>query len=209
MPPATMPAPLARISEKTVRLGILIGIVVTAARLSPPRGYRHFPPRWRSLSPHAGRNRKKGRSLPEDPPQEPGPRPVPVPSEKPVRAARRLPVAGAAGYFVVIAQDGSSQLERPDGTSTPLLEARSSSESPESPRPRIVECARAPEGWPAHQILDTGVVDVPRDAVITYTGRDYVVVNLGNGVSMVRHADGRTERRGPLVPMPSPEKSSP
>jgi hypothetical protein len=120
----------------------------------------------------------------------------------PGRWPRRLPVAGARGWWAVLYEDGSSFLEGPDGQRKQLTEP--------GPVPQPAAGAGGNgQGWsgkgpagPARTpgrliVCDDGVVDVPVDAVITFIGRDRVVtLDPHDGSSTIYHTDGRVERRG-------------
>lgn len=109
----------------------------------------------------------------------------------PVRP-RRLKVAGSDGYAVIVNPDGSSYLEAPDGRQTELAGPGQAEENTakiierklSEPRPKK-------EGLGLLIVTDTGVVDVPKDAVITFVGRDKVVTHSPDGTSKVYFVDGR------------------
>lgn len=123
---------------------------------------------------------------------------------------RRVPVAGSDGYTVVLNPDGTSYLEGPDGKKTQLVDrtfARTPSEKEleERIRKRLQRPAPAPRKAAVGQlvVLDEGVVDVPRDALITYTGPDRLVALTPDGTATVYWADGRTEIRDRQRPAPA------
>lgn len=124
---------------------------------------------------------------PVEPPAPPGP--------------KRMPVGGQEGFFVVINLDGSSYLEAPDGTKTKLAEA-----GPVLIPPREVVVGPPPRK-PIGQLVvcDAGVVDVPRDAVITLIGKDKVVTHDESGATTY-YTDGRVERRSRLDRKEPPRK---
>jgi hypothetical protein len=131
------------------------------------------------------------------PADEAPPRGKAAPAEAKVEAApdgpRRLPVAGREGSFLVVEADGSSYLEEPGGRRTMLAEAATDAAAGDVVR-KVVERAKAPRREPGQLVvLDRGVVDVPKDAVITFVGRDRVVALDTDGSASVYHADGRVE----------------
>jgi len=112
---------------------------------------------------------------------------------------RRMPVAGAPGYWVVVNTDGSSYLEGPDGQRTALAAA-----GPSVPEQRVADAiakrlAKTPEkrkGLGQLVVCDSGVVDVPKDAIITFVGVDKVVtLDPNDGSSTAHYVDGRVQRR--------------
>lgn len=115
---------------------------------------------------------------------------VPAEGEKP----KRLAVANAPGYFVVIEPDGSSYMETPDGKRTKLT----------GPTPKfdaVIKAVTSPRATPMKKevgqlvVCDSGVVDVPRDAVITFIGPDKVVtLDPADGSSSAYYTDGRIVR---------------
>src|SRR5262245_41414042 len=147
-------------------------------------------------------------------PSEPGPRPVPeikkvvetpppkLPVKPPPPGPRRIPVAGAEGFSIVIFPDGTSQLESPTGKRTNLVDRAFAGMPTEAalfqqlnaklmgPRPQ-------PRRTTLEQliVLDEGVVDIPRDAVVTFTAKDRLVALHADGTSMVHYVDGRIEVR--------------
>lgn len=130
-----------------------------------------------------------------------------VPEEQPVEEApsRRMPIAGAAGFQLVIEADGSVHVHGLDGRRT-LLDAVQEAE------PVLVPTVVGPPSVPAQKkeigrlvVLDLGVVDVPIDAVITYLGEDRAVICHGDGSATVYHIDGRVEHRE-RVDRRSPDK---
>lgn len=122
---------------------------------------------------------------------------VPVPI---AAVLRRLPVAGAEGYWIVVHQDGSSFLESPDGSQRQLTEP--GDKNPETPEAdliakRLEKAETKRQGIGQLVVCDVGVVDVPKDAVITFVGRDKVVtLDPVGGSSIIYYTDGRVERRG-------------
>lgn len=103
---------------------------------------------------------------------------------------RRLGVAGRPGHAVVMLPDGSSYLETPDGTRTQLTGPQQAEADAEAAA-RRVEAARGPRRPGQLVVTETGVVDVPADAVITLIGRDKVVTHEPDGTSKVYFCDGR------------------
>lgn len=132
------------------------------------------------------------------------PKDEPAPTT-PVRP-RRLPIAGAEGYFVVIHPDGTSFLETPDNQMQPLVDAATARMPIDRDlearlRLRLNEIIRPKRsGLGQLIVLEHGVVDVPQDAVITYQGKDRLVVLNGDGTSTVYHADGKVETRERQLP---------
>jgi hypothetical protein len=134
--------------------------------------------------------------VPPPPPDLPDP--VPPAPEPP----KRLRVSGSDGFWVVINPDGSGHLERPDGSRTPLAVKGELGPPPAEAVVRKIERRLMAHGRPAikkevgHLIVcDDGVVDVPKDAVITFVGRDKVVTHAADGSSVVYYTDGRVDRR--------------
>lgn len=128
--------------------------------------------------------------------------PTPRPPTPPVKRdwPRRYAVSGAAGFFVVINQDGSSYMEKPDGSRQQLAEAGSMDQGvrAEAAVTRALERAQqAPAKATVGQLVvcDTGVVDVPMDAVITFVGSDKVVTLNQDGSSTAYYTSGRIEQR--------------
>lgn len=131
---------------------------------------------------------------------------------------RRLPVTGAAGYVVVLNPDGTSYLEGPKGDKTQLVDRTfakmpSERELEERIRKRLL---RPTPATPKREavvgqlvVLDEGVIDVPQDALVTYTGPDRLVALNPDGTATVYWADGRTEvrdRRRPVEARVPPRK---
>ena len=110
---------------------------------------------------------------------------------------QRFPVAGAAGFFVIVNLDGSSSLEDPAGTVTKLSDAGKLTPETELVRKLLTNITETPETKTIGQliVLETGVVDVPKEALITYVGKDNLVVLAADGSSKVYHVDGRIEQR--------------
>ncbi len=108
---------------------------------------------------------------------------------------QRIPVAGQTGYSIVVAQDGSSYLEGPGGKK--IRELLPPGESPAAIPVDIVKKLSVTPKQSLGQLIvcDKGVIDVPKDAIITFIGDDRVVTHSPNGVSVVYHVDGRIERR--------------
>jgi hypothetical protein len=116
---------------------------------------------------------------------------VKQPSRKQEAPTRRVPVAGRKGHWVVFEPDGSSYLEAPDGTRTRLASAA------EGPPPPPPPQRATPERRPGQLVVcDEGVVDVPKNAVITLVAADKVVTHEPDGSSVTYFTDGRVERRG-------------
>ncbi len=116
---------------------------------------------------------------------------------------RRLPLVGQEGYSVVINRDGSSDLVGPDGAVVRRLAEPGPAPVDESKLPALPEPPPPRRGLGQIIVCDKGVVDVPRDAVITFVGEDRVVTHAPNGTSVVYHVDGRIEYRD------RPERRSP
>lgn len=120
-----------------------------------------------------------------------------------VNTSRRLPVAGAAGFFVVINADGTSYLESPTGKQALVSADFTMPPSAEQAlAARLAARANRPTEAPRKArleqlvVLDHGVVDVPRGATITLVTADYLVVLNQDGTSTVYYVDGRSEVRG-------------
>lgn len=132
----------------------------------------------------------------------PGPQERP-PATTPTRASpappqpRRLTVAGSDGYAVVMNPDGSSYLEAPDGKRTELTgPGRAEDDAAEKAVTKKLEEARPrKQGVGQLVVTDTGVVDIPRDAIVTLVGRDKVVTHEPDGTSRVYFVDGRVVRQ--------------
>lgn len=137
---------------------------------------------------------------PPPPPPPPGP--------------RRLPVAGSAGAVVVLEPDGSSYLESGDGPPIPLADA-ADPVAPTVDEALVAKLAARLEAAPRAAgrlvVLEKGVVEVPRDAVVTYLGEDRLVVHAPDGASTTYHVDGRIVARGrsARVLPPTPTGSAP
>lgn len=120
---------------------------------------------------------------------------VPVAKDLP----RRLPVAGLEGYFITVNPDGSSYMEEPGGKKTPLADAGGPPTAEDVVVKRASErIAKLPQkrtGIGQLIVLDKGVIDVPKDAIITYTGPDKVVTHEADGSSTVYHVSGKVEHR--------------
>jgi hypothetical protein len=126
--------------------------------------------------------------------------------KKPV-VPRRLPLAGAEGYFVVLMPDGTSYLESPNGQKTSLVDKRFASIPSElalnaqiakqlQQRQKQQAIIKPPETRLGQLVvLDEGVVDVPEGAIITFVGPDRLVATSNNGTSTVYYANGRVEVR--------------
>jgi hypothetical protein len=127
---------------------------------------------------------------------------------------RRLPVSGAKGFYIVINPDGSSYMEGPEGKKTSLTGALpKASGAPDTLVDKVVgRMADLPVKAEVGQLVvcDNGVVDVPKNAVITYIGEDKVVTHNSDGSSTVYFVDGRvvqrdrTERRPTDAPARKP-----
>jgi hypothetical protein len=158
-----------------IGLAACVGVVVLLARPGEDR-----PPATDGPVPQGTDSRTAA-----EPPAGPlSPAPVGPP------APRRLPVGGATGYVVVIEPDGSSYLEDPSGRRTVLAEAAPVPAPPEV-RPKAAPPAKTTVGQLI--VCDTGVVDVPTGAVITFVGRDKVVTRDEAGGSTTYYTDGRVE----------------
>lgn len=138
----------------------------------------------------------------------PAPRPAAVPAAPPAPSPagpRRLPVAGAPGYVLVLdPSDGAGYLEDPAGDRTPL----------EAAPARIRGLGRR------LVVLDQGVVAVPEGAVVTYQGPDRLVTHDAGSATVYRATgavehllvSGLADAGGPPPdrrPDPRPEKSVP
>jgi hypothetical protein len=116
----------------------------------------------------------------------------------PEPAARRFAVGGAEGFAVVVAPDGSSRLEAPDGSKVELTTAEPVVATPAAERviKQVVSRLETPTpGALAGQllVLDRGVVTVPRGAVITYMGADRVIVHEDDNTSTIYYISGAIE----------------
>lgn len=133
---------------------------------------------------------------------QPGTAPLPPEVRKTVQPGsvdpvpRRLAVGGAPGFFVVIQPDGSSYLEKPDGTKNPLTFATPNLPSlVEKTAKQLTAPRKIKTGISQLIVCDSGVVDVPAGAIITYIGKDKVVtVDTQDGSSVIYYTDGRVER---------------
>lgn len=128
------------------------------------------------------------------------PKLVPPPKKEvappPKAGPRRLKVAGQEGYFIVIEADGSSAMEAPDGTKTVLTGPASKDEDTESAIVKKLEETRPKRaGLGQLVVTDTGIIDIPKDAVVTFIGRDKVVTHDPDGTSVVYFVDGRVVRQ--------------
>src|SRR5262245_10757355 len=135
--------------------------------------------------------------LPSDPAPAPGPGPASSPGvtgpdgrramlassprSAPPTGPRRLPVAGAEGYTVVVNPSGESYMEGPDGKRTVLVEpnpppAVSPQEVEARLAERLAQLARdkaARKNEPGRLVvLDEGVVEVPLTSVVTLQSKD-------------------------------------
>lgn len=112
---------------------------------------------------------------------------------------QRFPVAGAAGFFVVLNADGSSSLEDPTGKVIKLADANTRTPETELAARLLanVTSSRPDVKTTVGQliVLEQGVVDVPKDALITFMDKDKLVVMAKDGTSTVYHVDGRVEPR--------------
>lgn len=163
------------------------------------------------------------------PTRSPPPRSQPTPSRSvPTRAApaataprslvgpvwqppteRRLPLAGADGFTVVLLPDGASWVEGPDGKRTPLTGpgepplALDEQELLRQTNLRLQQAKRPPKIGPTRLIvLDEGVVDIPLEAVITLQAADRLIALHPDGTSVIYYADGRVEPQGRRVRRP-------
>lgn len=129
--------------------------------------------------------------------------PVAVPSPAPPAEPRRMPLAGMPGYTVVVMPDGASYLEDPAGRRTRLADAEDGP-ADGAPGPAVDRLASRLSRRAERKledgvlvVLDRGVVDIPKDAIITFQGADYLVIRDGAGGFWTYHADGRVARREP------------
>ena len=107
---------------------------------------------------------------------------------------KKVPVGGAAGYHVVLAPDGTGYLEGPDGARQPLPQPPV---LPEAPALEKRVAAAVDSGKPSGPVktenlyfLTQGVVAVPPGGIVTFVGKDHVVV-LEDAGTVVYYADGR------------------
>jgi uncharacterized protein YjdB len=114
-------------------------------------------------------------------------------------APRQLPVAGAPGFFVVLKRDGSSELLDPEGKRTPLAAPGKMLDKDVT---QIQKAVAAQLNKPAKKVavgqlvvLEKGVVDVPKDAIITYLDTDRLITLATDGSSTVYKVDGSVETR--------------
>lgn len=125
--------------------------------------------------------------------------PVVTPVVPPPVVPQRFPVSGAAGFFVILNADGSSSLEDPSGKIVKLADANK--QTPETElASRLLANVKNPRPDTKTAVgqlivLEEGVVDVPKDALITFMDKDKLVVLATDGTSTVYHVDGRVERR--------------
>ena len=126
----------------------------------------------------------------------------------PAGQATKQPVSGALGYFVVTLADGSSYLEGPDGKRQPLTRAVPVIDAPGLEK-KVTDKVAGPAKAPADvkpdslYFLEKGVVAVPPGGIVTFVGKDHVVV-LEDAGTVVYYADGRhtevRERRPKNLP---------
>jgi hypothetical protein len=138
--------------------------------------------------------------IPEEPPVVTAvPHPVATPSASLPVQPQRFPVAGAAGFFVVLNTDGSSSLEDPTGKVIKLADANTRTPETELAARLLANAtgSRPDVKTTVGQliVLEQGVVDVPKDALITFMDKDKLVVLAKDGTSTVYHVDGRVEPR--------------
>lgn len=148
-----------------------------------------------SVSQPAPRQRSNGGSvspgatsftMPAVPGTATGPRP-------PAGLLSKTPVSGAPGYFVVRLADNSSYLEAPDGSRQALKAATAVNPALEKTvTDKVTAVAAAPVDVRPENLyfLDQGVIAVPTGAVVTFVGKDHVVVLEDLG-TVVYYADGR------------------
>lgn len=157
-----------------------------------------------SLSRPAGRPRSDGDGAPGATP------PVGVPGSDGraglVGRETRLPVAGAKGYFVVVA-DGKRFLEDPDGKRQPLPAAPAAPDTAVEKKvaDRLTNPLKPPGAVRPENLYftESGVIAVPKGGIVTYVGKDHVVV-LEEVGTVVYYTDGRDrevrERRAKPLP---------
>lgn len=129
--------------------------------------------------------------------QQQGPAPA-GPTKPETAVARRVPVSGAAGFFVVINPDGSSYMEAPDGKQTKLTDPDPATAPDDSVVDKVVGRMTTPlRKTEVGQLIvcDRGVVDVPKGAIITFVGTDKVVTHNPDGSSTAYFTDGRVVQR--------------
>lgn len=106
---------------------------------------------------------------------------------------KRIPVAGADGYEIVVYKDGSSYMEGPEGKKTQLTApAIPDIESKVERKIQTIKPKKTALGQLV--VTDLGVVDVPKGAVITFIGRDKIVTHDQDGTSVTYYVNGRIER---------------
>jgi len=133
----------------------------------------------------------------DGPPDQPNPAtPVsqPTPGGVVSPGPRRLPVAGSDGFYVVVMPDGSSYLESPTGQKKKLADGGPDEDDVSARVERKVTAPPKKRRGPGQLVVtDSGVVEVPQDAIITLVGRDKVVTHAPDGTSVTYYVDGRVE----------------
>jgi hypothetical protein len=118
----------------------------------------------------------------------PGPGPDVVSIEK----TERFPVRGSDGYVLLVDPDGSVYVDGPEGKRLLL---------PPTPAAKEVKGKKeetAPVRRPLGRfaVLDKGLVELPAEGVVVFTGPDHVVVASMDGLATAYFTDGRAEVRG-------------
>lgn len=114
--------------------------------------------------------------------------PPPPPPEVAEVSPRRLPIGGT-GNYMAIEPDGSAYLVSSDGTRSQVMNP-----TPRPIPPTVTGRATMPQRIIGQIIVcDTGLVDVPKNAIVTYVGRDRVTILNDDGSSTTYFVDGHSE----------------
>lgn len=125
-------------------------------------------------------------------PELKGPNKGPTSDSTPI-GPKRMPVSGLPNHFIVVYLDGSSYLEYPDGRTEKLTDP-GTTPTPEDPLAR----KSIPKPDPKLEkliVLEKGVVNIPKNAIITFVGTDRVITHDATGSSVTYFVDGRIENR--------------
>lgn len=107
---------------------------------------------------------------------------------------RRLPIGGSDSHHLVVESNGATYLVAPDGTRKLIVPARGpdlTAITEAKVKNKITPERRSELGQLI--VCDEGVVDVPKDAVITFVGKDRVTVLNLDGSSTNYFVNGRSE----------------